>query len=128
MKATYLYGTQETIRFTPSGAVTRGTVNIVGTPPGGIAGVALEDIAASTEGALTISGVFSVEKTTETAFAVGATVYYNATADPQTPGVAETGAATSTVEDAPLGVCIEAATEDATHVKVSLGQAMVPAS
>ncbi len=122
MKAKFLYGTTETIRFTPSGAVSRNTVAIVGTPPGGIAGVCMEDVAASTEGALTVSGVFEVEKIDAQAFVVGATVYWSATGDPQTPGVAETGAANAVAEDAVLGICVEdAAAEDPT-VKVKLAQ------
>jgi predicted RecA/RadA family phage recombinase len=127
MQAQYLYGEQTTVRFTPSGAVSRNTVNIVGTTPGGIAGVAMSDIAASTEGALTVEGVFAVVKITEHVFNVGDTVYWNATASPQT-GAGGSGAATATAEDAVLGVCVEACTEDADTVTVSLDFGVVPSA
>lgn len=127
MKAIFQYGEQETVRYTPSGAVSRNDVVIMGTTPGGIAGVALEDIAANVEGAICVGGVFSVEKTDASDFSVGETVYYNATEDPF-GGVAESGACTDNVEDAPLGVCVEAAGAETEHVLVKLGQAMTPSS
>jgi predicted RecA/RadA family phage recombinase len=117
-------GEPDSIDYTrPEVTVAPGDVQVSGT----IVGIDVSGGAADTPGTLQISGEWWVPKITEVAFAVGASVYWNTTADPQ-GSVAETGAATATVEDLVMGVCSVAATEDATHVCVRLQQYMIPTS
>ena len=124
MQATLHSGDAQTIDYTrPEADVDPGSVVVVGT----IAGVDNCGGAADETGALSISGVWRVAKITEQAFAVGASVYWNATADPA-GGVAETGAATATAEDVLLGIAVGEGAEDGTHVLVNLQQAEVPTS
>lgn len=126
MQATLVSGTPHTMDYTrPEAAVLAGNVEVSGT----IAGVDICGGDADEFGALAIGGEaeFDVVKITETAFLVGATVYWNATANPQ-GGVAGTGACTANVEDFVLGVCTVAATEDAATVRVKLQQYAIPSS
>jgi predicted RecA/RadA family phage recombinase len=126
MQATLVSGTPQTINYTrPEADVDAGNIEVTGT----IAGVDICGGEADELGALAIGGEaeFDVVKITETAYAVGATVYWNATANPQS-GTAGTGAATANVEDYVLGICTLAATEDATTVRVKLQQYAIPSS
>lgn len=123
-KAQLVYGDTESINYTtPETDVDPGAVVVSGT----VAGVDVHGAPADSISALTHAGVFEVVKITETAFAVGDSVYWNATGDPQ-GGTAETGAATASAEDVLLGVCVEAATEDAQTVLVKLTQAVTAGS
>lgn len=81
------YSSESAIDYTPAAAVTAGDVVVLG----GIVGIAANDIAASTKGALEIEGVFKVPKTTA-AWVVGLPVHWNASGDPD-GGTAGTGAA-----------------------------------
>jgi predicted RecA/RadA family phage recombinase len=124
MQAIYRSGDRTTVDYTaPETDVAAGSVVIVGS----IAGVDSLGTPADELGSRDITGVFEVAKITETAFAVGATVYWNATADP-VGDVAETGAATANVEDVVLGECVLAAAEDAATVWVKVQQDLVPTS
>ncbi len=125
MQAIKVSGESETIDYTrPGSDVPPGHVEISGT----IAGVDVCGGLADEVGSLAISGVFNVQKITEVSFTVGATVYWNATATPQGSG-SGTGAATSTVEDYVLGICVEATgTDDDERVLVRLQQYEVPSS
>ena len=124
MQATKVSGDAKTIDYTrPEADVDAGSVEVTGT----IAGVDVCGGEADELGALAISDVFDVVKITETAYLVGATVYWNATANPQS-GEAGTGAATANVEDYVLGVCVVAAAEDATTVRTELQQYAIPSS
>ena len=125
MQAQLLYGETETIRYTTTPAVTRNTVVVIGTSPGtGFAAVAMADIAATEEGAVTVSGVFEVVKEDAADFSVGETVYWSATGDPM-GGDAETGALTDNAENYPMGIAVEAAGTETSTVKVKLQQPMV---
>ncbi len=125
MKAIRKKGPFETIPFTRGSDLGPGSVVVVGT----IVGVDTHGGLNGTDGALDIEGTFSIEKVTEVSFTVGETVYWNTTADPQTPGVAETGAVTATTSDHVLGICTEpTSNDDDTHVTVSLEQYVAPTS
>ncbi len=124
MKAIRRKGPFHSIPFTRSGNKNPGDVVIVS----GIVGVDTHGGLDTTDGELDIAGTFEIEKVDSQAFAVGATAYWNATADPKTPGVAETGAVTATVEDAVIGVVEEAAGSSDTKVIVGLQQTVVPSS
>ena len=65
----------DTIDYTPSSAVTAGTVVVQEE----LVGVAVNDIAANTKGALAVSGVFDFPKTAATAYTAGKKVYWDAT-------------------------------------------------
>lgn len=123
MQAIRRKGPFHSIPFTRGADITPGSVVVVGT----IAGVDNHGGTNGSAGELDICGTFDVVKITEQVFAAGVTAYWNATADPQS-GVAETGAATVTVEDSVLGVVEVAATEDAERVTVHLQQYAVPSS
>lgn len=124
MQATLLYGDTEAVPYTaPETATDPGSVQVVGT----IAGVDTHGTAADAVGSLTISGVFRVVKEDAATFAVGASVYWDATSDPF-GGVAESGAASTSVEDVLLGVAVaEAAAEEET-VDVKLQRYATPSS
>lgn len=81
------YGEGETIDYTPGSAVLPGAVIVLG----GLVCVAFDAIAANVKGALSITGLKKVPKTTA-AWAVGVAVHWNATGDPD-GGDAGTGAA-----------------------------------
>lgn len=125
MQATKVSGDAKTIDYTrPEADVDAGSVEVTGT----IAGVDVCGGEADELGALAISGVFDVVKITETTFLAGATVYWNATANPQT-GTAGSGAATANVEDYVLGVCVVGtATDNDETVRVELKQYAIPSS
>src|SRR5262245_19530776 len=122
-QAYYVHGERTTEKFTASGAKSSGDVVVVGT----VAGVCTGGAANGELGSMDLTGTYDVAKITEQAFAVGATVYWNATADP-VDGAAETGAATATVEDLVLGICTVAAGQDDARVRVKLQQYEVPSS
>lgn len=66
-----------TIPYTPSGAVTAGTVVVLGD----IIGIATRAIAANTRGTLSVRGIFTFAKATTSgsALTAGDTVYWDAT-------------------------------------------------
>ncbi len=107
----------------PGSDVAPGSVVVIGS----IAGVDICGGAANETGAAAISGVFEVVKVGEHAFTVGQTVYWNATASP-IGGESSSGAATGTVEDYVLGVCVGLGAEDGETVLVDLQQYAIASS
>lgn len=75
-------------------------------------GVAGTDIPASAVGSLYVKGVFAMPKAASTAIAIGAAVYYDASADNIT---------TSAASNIPAGWAIAAAAENDTTVQVCIG-------
>lgn len=125
MKAIRRKGPFHSIPFTRGSDLDPGSVVVVGT----IAGVDTHGGDNGTDGELDIGGTFDIEKITEQGFTVGATAYWNATADPQSPGTAETGAVTANVEDVVLGIVEEpTSSDDDERVTVHLQQYAVPTS
>lgn len=94
-----------TLDYTPNSAVAAGDVVVIGS----VVAVAPRPIAASTKGALAVSGVFSFSKNAGITIGQGDRVYYYATSG------AVTGA-TGTI----AGFAAEAAGSTATSVKVKL--------
>jgi predicted RecA/RadA family phage recombinase len=97
------------IDYTPSSAVSAGDVVVIGE----LVGVATEDIAASTLGAIDVQGVFDMPKavTSSSALTAGAIVYWDAGNQ-----VVTTTASTHKT----AGYTIEAATATAALVQVKL--------
>lgn len=75
-------------------------------------GVAGTDIPASAVGSLYVKGVFAMPKADSTAIAIGAAVYYDASADNIT---------TTAASNIPAGWAIAAAAENDTTVQVCIG-------
>lgn len=75
-------------------------------------GVAGTDIPASAVGSLYVKGVFAMPKAASTAIAIGAAVYYDASADNIT---------TTAASNIPAGWAIAAAAESDTTVQVCIG-------
>lgn len=76
-------------------------------------GVAGTDIPASAVGSLYVKGVFVMPKAASTAIAIGAAVYYDASADNITT--------TTAASNIPAGWAIAAAAENDTTVQVCIG-------
>lgn len=97
----------KSIDYTPGSAVVAGAVVVQGE----LVGVARTDIPAGTLGALAVTGVFDFPKATGvgTAIAAGANCYWNAAAQQAT---------LLSFGNAPLGVCIKAALDADTTVRV----------
>lgn len=93
----------DSIPYTPSSATFGGDIVVFGT----IVAFSPLDIAANTQGALTVNGVLVGPKDSST-FAAGDTVYWNATGNP-TIGTAGTGCFTSTASGNSLAGFAEAA-------------------
>ena len=74
-------------------------------------GVAGTDIPASAVGSLYVKGVFAMPKAASTAIAIGAAVYYDASAD----------ITTTAASNIPAGWAIAAAAENDTTVQVCIG-------
>lgn len=124
MQAIYRQGVRRSVNFTAGeSALAAGDVYV----DGGIAGVATRPVAADSDGAMDIEGVFEVVKITEQAFTKGATVYWDAAGDP-VGGTSGSGAADANPENVILGVCVAAALEDAATVLVKLAQDITPNS
>lgn len=79
-----------TLDYTPGSAVATGDVVVLGS----IVGIATKAIAASTQGALAIEGIYELPKITGT-IAVGTKVYWDPSGNPLN-GTAGSGAITST--------------------------------
>ena len=102
----------DVVEYTPSSAVTAGTVVVQGT----LVGVALQDIAANALGALSVEGVFDFPKTAAgsgQAIAVGVAVYWDDTND-----VATTTSSGNTL----IGKVVLAALTTDTTVRVRISQ------
>lgn len=127
MQATKVHDGDTVVEYTrPETAVDPGDVVVVGT----IAGVDVTGGDADELGALDISGVFDVLKTDASVFAVGATVYWDATGNPFV-GTAGTGAATDADADETsvvLGTAVAAAGAEESLVRVKLAQYVAPTS
>lgn len=98
------YSDAGAIDYTPSAAVTGGDVVVLN----GIVGVAVDDIAASTKGALATSGIFYLPKTTA-AWVRGLPVHWDPTGTPDS-GDASSGAANQLGVGTYAGICVETAT------------------
>ena len=117
IQATYI---QEgnSIDYTPEAAVSAGDVVVQGS----FVGVAKTDIAASTLGALSVSGVFDVDKNTE-ALTAGSGIYWDADGS-SVGGTASNGAATATASgNTFMGFAQSSATTNAAKVRVALRSA-----
>jgi predicted RecA/RadA family phage recombinase len=110
----FLQGNQDRIDYTPSGAVTAGDVVALQKK---MVGIALRNIEASATGALAITGVFKMPKTSAADFYQGDTVYWDETATPE-GGTVNAGACVASAAGFPIGRAFaDTATADTT-VKV----------
>ena len=115
--ATY-YSDDDSIDYTPTSAVTGGDVVVLGS----IVGVAVDDIAANTKGAIVIDGVFKVPKVSG-AITVGSKIYWDPAGTPVT-GDASSGAATTTAGSLKvMGYAVAAAASGDSYVYVDLQRA-----
>jgi predicted RecA/RadA family phage recombinase len=73
MEAIYRYGNVTTVPYTPDSAVSAGEVVIQGSS---LVGIAIEDIAASVQGGLAITGVFEFTKNASETITVGERMYW----------------------------------------------------
>jgi predicted RecA/RadA family phage recombinase len=108
------YKADDYIDYTPGSAVTAGDVVVVG----GFVGVADNDIAASVQGSLCITGIRKLPKTTA-ACVVGLPVHWNPTGDPD-GGTAGTGAANQLGVGTYAGLATAAAASGDDYVNTSL--------
>lgn len=98
----------------PGATVSSGDLHMIqpgGAGSGVIIGVALDDGVSGTVCPIAVKGVFSVSKTTGTAWVVGQEIYYKSSTD---AGI------TLAAGNYPLGICVEAAASGATSGKVRL--------
>ena len=102
----------ERIDYTPGGAISAGDVVV----QEDIVGVATDDIAASVQGSLAVTGVFAFTKGTgsSSALAVGTKVYWNDTSDI---------VSTSSGDGKYIGKVVAAAIDSVSTVDVRMGQA-----
>jgi predicted RecA/RadA family phage recombinase len=96
------YSSDGAIDYTPSSAVSGGEVVVLN----GIVGVAMDDIAANTKGALQTEGVYKLPKTTA-AIVRGLPVHWNPTGSPDS-GDASSGAANQLGLGTYAGIAVEA--------------------
>jgi len=96
------YSSDGAIDYTPSSAVSGGDVVVLN----GIVGVAMDDIAANTQGALQTEGVYKLPKTTA-AIVRGLPVHWNPTGSPDS-GDASSGAANQLGLGTYAGIAVEA--------------------
>lgn len=96
-----------TIDYTAAAAIAAGDVVSLGSR----IGVAAGDIPAGAVGALSVEGVFEIDKTASLAIAVGDAVYFNAASKN----------VTKTNSDVPAGWAVAAATAADTVVRVKIG-------
>lgn len=105
----------KTIDYTPGTAVAAGKPIVIDD----IVGITNRDIAANTLGALTIAGVFDVEKVTG-AVTNGQDLYWDSDGDP-VGGTAGSGAMTTNAADGVFaGIAVKAAAESDTTVRMAL--------
>lgn len=96
-----------TIDYTAASAIKAGEVVSLATR----VGVAAGDIPANAVGALSVEGVFEIDKTASLAISIGDAVYFSTT----------TNKITKTNTDVPAGWAVAAAAADATVVRVKIG-------
>jgi len=110
------YSEANTIDYTPSAATAGGTVVILN----GMAGIAVNDIAADIKGSLAVEGIFKLPKTTA-AIVRGLPIHWNATGSPDS-GDASSGAANQLGVGIYVGVAAEASGSGDDYAFVILNQ------
>ena len=110
------YSEANTIDYTPSAATAGGTVVILN----GMAGIAVNDIAADIKGSLAVEGIFKLPKTTA-AIVRGLPIHWNATGSPDS-GDASSGAANQLGVGIYVGVAAEATASGDDYAIVNLNR------
>ena len=112
----YTYSNECAIDYTPGSAVTAGDVVVLN----GIVGIAINDIAASAVGSLSIEGIKKVPKTTA-AWVQGLPVHWDPTGTPDASGAtASSGAANQLGVGTYMGLCVATAASGADTGLVNL--------